>query len=276
MDSQKIYETLIQTIKGMFPHYKLPEVSLAKISIPLNGPDKVLLLVIVIGCFIIFNETTRVRIINFALAISVKVKEVLKSFIYSIGDAQLILSYESGHLYFYWILCWLICRISRRMVISTYLSNLIFSPDPFVSILITFGITLVSIFLAFIPTLVLGLSTRLYKRVSDLHRKLLLEIEGFQTFVIILIFLSSFLRFSIVRIRFAYFLAFLLFAGVGLYSSVFLLVVWLCVIYTLTYYNKVVALIVVLKPTKYFMYAKAEDSFRKLILIYLNEDVTVL
>ena len=186
------------------------------------------------------------------------------------------LSYESGHLYFYWILCWLICRIFRRTVMSTYLYNLIFSPDLFVSILITLGITLVSILLAFIPTLVLGLSTWLYKRVSDLHRKLLSEIEGFQTFVRILISLSSFLRFSEVRVRFAYFLAFLLFACVGLYSSVFPLVVWLCVIYTLTYYNKVVALIVVLKPTKYFIYVEVQDDFRELILIYLNEDVTVL
>jgi len=76
MNSQKIYETLIQTIKGMFPHYKLPEVPLAKISILLNGPDGVLLLVIVIGFFIISNETIRVLIINLALAISAKVKEV--------------------------------------------------------------------------------------------------------------------------------------------------------------------------------------------------------
>jgi len=275
MDSQKIYETLIQTIKGMFPHYKLPEVSFAKISILLNGPDGVLLLVSVIGFFIISNETTRVLIINLALAISAKVKEVLKSFIYSIGDAQLNLSYESGHLYFYWILCWLTCRIFRRTVISTYLSKLIFSPDLFVSILITLGITLVSISLAFIPTLVLGLSTWLYKRVSDLHRKLLLEIEGFQIFVRLLVSLSSFLRFSNVRLRFAYFLAFLLFACVVLYSSVFSLVVWLCVIYTFTYYNKVVSLIVVLEPTKYFIYVKVGENFRNLILIYLQRS-TVL
>jgi hypothetical protein len=262
----------MQTIKKMVPHYKLPEVP-PEISIPLNGPDGVLLLVIVISFFIVSNETTRVLIINLALAISAKVKEVLKSFIYSIGDAQLNLSYESGHLYFYWILCWLICRIFRRMVISTYLSELIFSQDLFVSILITLGITLVSIVLAFIPTLVLGLSTWLYKRVSDLHRKLLSEIEGFQTFARILISLSSFLRFSNMRIRFAYVLAFLLFACVVLYSSVsvFPLVVWLCVIYTMTYYNKVVALIVVLKPTKDFMYVEVCDSFRELILIYLNK-----
>jgi len=274
MDSQKIYETLMQTIKKMVPHYKLPEVP-PEISIPLNGPDGVLLLVIVIAFFIVSNETTRVLIINLALAISAKVKEVLKSFIYSVGDAQLNLSYESGHLYFYWILCWLICRIFRRMVISTYLSELIFSQDLFVSILITLGITLVSIVIAFIPTLVLGLSTWLYKRVSDLHRKLLSEIEGFQTFARILISLSSFLRFSNMRIRFAYVLAFLLFACVVLYSSVsvFPLVVWLCVIYTMTYYNKVVALIVVLKPTKDFMYVEVCDSFRELILIYLNKDV---
>ena len=216
MDSQKIYETLIQTIKGMFPNYKLPNFSVVNIPVTFSQEAGVLLLITVIGIFIVSNERVRTPLFVFCLKKVERVQAIFKDFIYSIGDAQLKLSYESGHLYFYWILCWLICRIFRRTVMSTYLYNLIFSPDLFVSILITLGITLVSILLAFIPTLVLGLSTWLYKRVSDLHRKLLSEIEGFQTFVRILISLSSFLRFSEVRVRFAYFLAFLLFACVGL------------------------------------------------------------
>ena len=55
---------------------------------------------------------------------------------------------------------------------------------------------------------------------SKIFRKLLTEIEGFQTFVRILLSLSAFLRFYNVRIRFAYFLASLLFACVVLSSCI--------------------------------------------------------
>jgi hypothetical protein len=269
MDSQKIYDTLSHIIKGMFPHYPLPNFSVVNIPVTFSQEAGVLLLITVIGIFIVSNERVRTPLFVFCLKKVERVQAIFKDFIYSIGDAQLILSYESGHLYFYWILCWLTCRVFRMIVIPTILSNLA-SPNLFLKIVIVFGVTLCSIALTLVPTLVLGLSTRLYKRVSDIHRQLLLESKKFQMFFTVLLCFSAWLRFSEVRVRIIWLLAFLFFACVVMFSSLFLLAIWLCAIYTFTYYIRVVSLVVLLRPREHFTYADLGENLRCQIRIYLG------
>lgn len=181
----------------------------------------------------------------------------------------MILSYESGHLYLYWILCWLTCRVSRRIVMPMILSDLAPS-NLFVSIVVVFGVTLGFISLTLAPTLVLGLSTWHYKRVSDIHRKLLLESKEFQIFFTALLCLSAWLRFSKVRVRIICLLAFLLFACVVMFSSLFLLAIWLCAIYTFTYYIRVVSLVTLLRPREHFAYADLGETLIGLLRVYLG------
>lgn len=78
MDLQKIYETLIQTIKGMFPHYPLPKIPFSAIKIPVTFTEEegVLFLITVIGIFIVFNKRVRTPLFDLWLKTVEKVKEI--------------------------------------------------------------------------------------------------------------------------------------------------------------------------------------------------------
>jgi len=201
------------------------------------------------------------------------VHQLFKKFIYSLGNTQLCYAYESGQLYFYWVICWLLCRLLRSITLPS-LSIIWGEYSFFTHIFLVFILLLISILVALIPTLVLGKNLRLSIKLTLTHLRLL-QTTVFREFVMQLSYIIRWLKYSKKRS-----VLFLCCLGINFLliifsSNVFFLLVWLCFIYSISYYQRVVKKILPkseLNSTKYYQRGKIKKvRFQEYYMRYFKE-----
>jgi len=201
------------------------------------------------------------------------VHQLFKKFIYSLGNTQLCYAYESGQLYFYWVICWLLCRLLRSITLPS-LSIIWGEYSFFTHIFLVFILLLISILIALIPTLVLGKNLRLSIKLTLTHLRLL-QTTVFREFVMQLSYIIRWLKYS--KKRSGLFLCCLgiNFLLIIFSSNVFFLLVWLCFIYSISYYQRVVKKILPkseLNSTKYYQRGKIKKvRFKEYYMRYFKE-----